>query len=104
MRALPFESHRFDTVALHHVLHFVDDPAAGIKEAARMVAPGGKLLIVDYASHTREDFRARFQHLRLGFDDAAILGWMAASGLQPAVVSRHGGSELTVTLWEGRRA
>jgi len=103
MRALPFAAGSFDTVTLHHVLHFADDPAAGIQEAARMVAPGGKLLIVDYSSHTREDFRTRFQHVRLGFEDSAILGWMAASGLHPAVVSQHGGPELTVSLWQGRR-
>lgn len=104
MRALPFEPHSFDTVTLHHVLHFADDPAATIEESARMLAPGGKLLVVDYAPHLREDFRTRFQHLRLGFDDAAVAGWIAATGLEPTVVSHHSGPELTVTLWQGTRA
>ena len=104
MRALPFEAQSFDTVTLHHVLHFADDPAATIEESARMVAPGGKLLVVDYAPHTREDFRTRFQHLRLGFEDAAVSSWIASAGLVSAVVSHHSGPELTVTLWQGIRA
>ncbi len=103
MRALPFQDQRFDTVTLHHVLHFADDPAAVIAEAGRTVAPGGKLLIADYASHAREELRARYQHLRLGFDDNVVLGWLAAAGLKPRLVSRHPGPELSVTIWEGRR-
>lgn len=103
MRALPFEARRFDTVTLHHVLHFADDPAAVIAEAARTVAPGGKLLIADYAPHAREELRSRYQHLRLGFDDDAVLGWLAAAGLAPRLLSRHPGPELDVTIWEGRR-
>ena len=103
MRALPFDDHRFDTVTLHHVLHFADDPAAVIAEAGRTVASGGKLLIADYAPHAREDLRSRYQHLRLGFDDDAVLGWLGAAGLKPRLLSRHPGPELDVTLWEGRR-
>jgi len=103
MRALPFEAHGFDTVTLHHVLHFADDPAAAIAEAARMVAPGGKLLVVDYAPHLREDFRMRFQHSRLGFDEDVVIGWMAGSGLRAVALSQHRGPELTVTLWQGSR-
>ncbi len=104
MRALPFEPHSFDTVTLHHVLHFADDPASVLAQAARMVAPGGKLLVVDYAPHAREDFRSRFQHVRLGFEDAAVIGWMNSAGLQADVAARHHGPELTVVLWQGRPA
>jgi len=103
MRALPFDDGHFDTVALHHVLHFADDPAAVIAEAARTVAPGGKLLIADYAPHAREELRSRYQHLRLGFEDDAVLGWLGTSGLKPHLLSRHPGPELSVTIWEGRR-
>jgi ArsR family transcriptional regulator len=103
MRALPFPDRSFDTVTLHHVLHFADDPADVISEAARTVAPAGKLLVADYAPHGHEEFRTRYQHVRLGFDDPAVLGWLAAAGLAPRVVSHHPGPELGVTLWEGRR-
>jgi ubiquinone/menaquinone biosynthesis C-methylase UbiE/DNA-binding transcriptional ArsR family regulator len=102
MRALPFEAHSFDTVTLHHVLHFADDPASVVAEAARMVAPGGRLLVVDYAPHAREDFRSRFQHVRLGFEDEAVVGWMAGAGLKGMRLAQHEGPELTVTLWQGK--
>ena len=103
MRSLPFEDAMFDTVTLHHVLHFADDPAAVLAEAGRTVAPGGKLIVADYAPHSREDLRSRYQHLRLGFDDDAVLGWLAAAGLGSRLLSRHPGPELSVTIWEGRR-
>ncbi len=103
MRQLPFNDAAFETVTLHHVLHYADDAAAVIAEAARTLAPGGKLLIADFAPHSQEELRARYQHVRLGFEDAAVLGWLAAAGLSSRVVSHHPGPELGVTLWEGRR-
>lgn len=103
MRTLPFDPGSFDTVTLHHVLHFADDPASVIAEAARVLAPGGKLLVADYAPHQREDLRTRFHHVRLGFEDEAVLGMLMASGLKGTVAARLPGPELSVTLWEGRR-
>ncbi len=95
-----------DTVVLHQVLHFADAPAAVIAEAARVAGPGGRLLVVDFAAHAREEFRTRFAHVRLGFDDAQIAGWMAAAGLD-VVRSRHlcpsDAYPLTVSLWLGQR-
>jgi ArsR family transcriptional regulator len=103
MRLLPFADASFDTVTLHHVLHFADDPAAVVAEAARTVAPGGKLLIADLAPHDREELRERFRHVRLGFDDSTILSALAAAGLLGRRHSHHPGPELSVCLWEGRR-
>jgi ArsR family transcriptional regulator len=103
MRALPFPDAAFDTVTMHHVLHFADNPAAVLAEAARMVAPGGKLIVADYAAHDREELRSRFQHSRLGFDDDVLSGLMAGAGLAPTQLSAHPGPELCVMLWEGRR-
>jgi ArsR family transcriptional regulator len=103
MRALPFEDSSFDTVTLHHVLHYADDPATVIAEAARTVAPGGKLLVADYAAHGHEEFRTRYQHARLGFAGDDVVAWLCAAGLAPRLVSRHPGAELSVELWEGRR-
>lgn len=103
MRALPFESGAFDTVTMHHVLHFADQPADVVAEAARMVAAGGKLVLADYAPHDREELRTRYRHLRLGFEDSQVAGWMQAAGLVPRVVAHHAGPELAVALWEGRR-
>ena len=72
-------------------------------EAARILAPGGRLLIVDFASHDREELRTRDAHARLGFSDEAMLGWMSAAGLDGEAVEHLRGGELTVTLWRGTR-
>jgi ArsR family transcriptional regulator len=103
MRALPFADAAFDTVTMHHVLHFADNPAAVVAEAARVVAPGGKLIVADYAAHDREELRSRFQHNRLGFEEQALAALIADAGLKPAKISAHPGPELCVMLWEGRR-
>lgn len=103
MRLLPFADGSFDTVTMHHVLHFADDPVAVLAEAARMVSPAGKLLIADYAAHGREELRERFQHVRLGFEDEVLIEALSAAGLVGRRVSLHPGPELSVCLWEGRR-
>lgn len=103
MRALPFADAAFDTVTMHHVLHFADNPAAVLAEAARVVAPGGRLIVADYAAHQREELRSRFQHSRLGFETEALSALMAEVGLKPSLLSAHPGPELSVMLWEGRR-
>lgn len=103
MYALPVEDGGADTVILHQVLHFAHEPSLAIAEAARVVAPGGRLLIVDFAPHDREELRERHAHTRLGFDDTQICGWLSDGGLTGRVVARLTGGALTVTLWLGER-
>lgn len=103
MRNLPFADASFDTVTLSQVLHFVDDPAGVVLEAARVLAPGGKLLIAEFAPHGHEELRERFHHARLGFEENVTLGWLESAGLCPRVVSRHPGSRLQVYVTEGRK-
>lgn len=103
MYALPLPDGSADCVLLHQVLHFAHAPAEAIAEAARVLGPDGRLLIVDFAPHEREELRERAQHVRLGFADEAVLGWMEAAGLQGAVVKHLAGGELTVTLWLGAK-
>ncbi len=69
-----------------------------------MLAPGGTLLIVDFAAHEREELRDRDAHIRLGFEDEVMAGWFAAAGLQVNDVQHLEGGELTVTLWRGIKA
>ena len=67
MYALPGTDGSVDTVVLHQVLHFADDPAAVIAEAARVLAPGGRLLVIDFMPHEREESaRTSQRHVRLG--------------------------------------
>ena len=101
--ALPLTDSAADVAILHHVLHFAEDPAAAIAEAARVLGPGGRLLIADFAAHDREELRVRDAHVRLGFDDAQIAAWFAAAGLKVARQETLEGGELTVKLWLGRR-
>ncbi len=108
MFALPHAQASVDTVILHQVLHFADAPADAIAEAARVLAPGGRLLVADFAPHDREELRARHAHARLGFEAGQVSGWMAGAGLDARVAAVLAAPEtvehpLTVTLWLGER-
>lgn len=101
--ALPLADAQADAAILHHVLHFAQQPGAAIGEAARVLSPGGRLLIADFAPHEREELRQRDAHTRLGFSDEQVLGWFEAHGLAPVKVETLEGGELTVKLWLGRK-
>jgi len=103
MYALPLGPASADTVILHQVLHYAQAPAYAIAEAARLLAPLGRLLIVDFALHDREELREREGHARLGFDDEQMTGWFTAAGLAPELVDELAGGELTVKLWLARQ-
>lgn len=103
MYALPVDDGAADTVILHQVLHFAHEPAQAVAEAARVLAPGGRLLIVDFAPHDREELRAQHAHTRLGFEDAQVCAWLSSAGLAARVVDRLTDGPLTVTLWIGER-
>lgn len=101
---LPAES--ADLVIVHQVLHYLNDPVAAVSEAARLVAPGGRLLIVDFAPHNFEQLREEHQHRRLGFSDEEIAGWLEQGGLNAAapIILPPDREGLTVHIWTGIRA
>lgn len=101
MYALPLADGSADNVVIHQVLHYAHSPASAIVEAARVLRPGGTLLVVDFAAHEREELRLRDAHIRLGFEDEAMAGWFNAAGLALDHVEHLKGGELTVTLWRG---
>jgi ubiquinone/menaquinone biosynthesis C-methylase UbiE len=103
MNALDLPSACADTVILHQVLHYSHRPAAVIAEAARLLKPSGKLLIVDVAPHEQETLRREHAHARLGFTDAEVIAFMKAATLDGKVIEHLSGGALTVTIWTGQR-
>ncbi len=103
--ALPKDS--FDAVIIHQVLHFLDDGGRAIHEAARVLRPGGRLLVVDFAPHDLEFLREEHAHRKLGFAPESVTQWMKAAGLD-VVLHRNLAPEpasdgkIAVSLWLGR--
>jgi ubiquinone/menaquinone biosynthesis C-methylase UbiE/DNA-binding transcriptional ArsR family regulator len=107
--ALPADS--FDAVVIHQVLHFLDDGARAIQGAARVLRPGGRLLVVDFAPHDLEFLRDEHAHRRLGFAGETVTQWMTAAGLdllshsnlapEPSTEGTTDG-KIAVSLWLGR--
>lgn len=94
-----------DLVLVHQVLHYLADPAAAVAEAARLVMPGGRLLIVDFAPHQLEYLRDEHQHRRLGFADAEMRRWLSGAGLTPSapIALPPDTDGLTVSIWTAER-
>ncbi len=107
IHAPPVEQGGFDLVVIHQVLHYLDDPARALREAARLVAPGGRLLIVDFAPHNLEFLRESQAHRRLGFAHEQIADWLDEAGLDCALtrdLAPPAGAKdaLTVSIWLGQ--
>ena len=103
MYALPLDDAAADVVILHQVLHFAQAPAHAIAEAARVLSPGGRLLIIDFAPHEREELRESDAHARLGFAEPAMSAWLEGAGLKSERNQHLAGGELTVSLWLARK-
>lgn len=100
---LPFAAGSFDTVLFHQVLHYAFAPEAVLAEAARVTCAGGRVAIVDFAAHDREELRHAHAHARLGFSDAQIAALLSDAGFTPDGERALAGHELIVKLWTGVR-
>lgn len=99
MYGLSTDAERFDLVTIHHVLHYADQPGLAIAEAARVLAPDGRLVVVDFAHHDLESLRSEHAHRRLGFDDEEVAGWCREAQLDPQAPVSLPGNPLTVKIW-----
>ncbi len=101
--ALPFAAAAFDTVLFHQVLHYAQDPAAVLAEAARVTRPGGRIAVADFAAHDREELRTRHAHARLGFSDEQMLAFLSQAGFVADPPLALPGGTLTVKIWTATR-
>ena len=106
---LAVDNASMDVVTIHHVLHFLDDPAAVVKDAVRTLKPGGRILIVDFLPHQVEALRDAHAHRRLGFTNEEVNSWLASAGAQ-TMANHHlttnpeaeQAERLVVGLWVGQ--
>jgi ubiquinone/menaquinone biosynthesis C-methylase UbiE len=102
MYRLPLPDASFDTVVLQMVLHHAEDPAGVVTEAARVLAPSGRLLLIDLAAHRRTDLTGKLAHRWPGFADADIDQMFTAAGLERAEPATIAGT-LPMRIWPATR-
>lgn len=102
--SLPFDADTFDIILIHQVLHYVDDIKGAVIEAARVLRPGGTLLIADFAPHAAEELRTAHQHRRLGFADQDIEIELRAASLDLDQITHLAGDPLTVSIWAASKS
>ena len=100
MYRLPMADGTFDTAILQMVLHYAEDPAAALTEAARVLRPDGQVLVVDLVQHDRTELTERLAHRWPGFDDPTMATLMRQAGLVPGTPVTVPGA-LPVRLWPG---
>lgn len=99
----PYPDHCANVVIIHQVLHFLDDPGRALGEAARVLKPGGRLVVVDFAPHTLEHLRSEHAHRRLGVSEADFQRWAEKAGLSVRATKTFrapgGDKGIAVTVW-----
>jgi ubiquinone/menaquinone biosynthesis C-methylase UbiE len=82
MHALPFEADSFDLVVLMHALTYAAKPAHAVAEAARVLKPGGRLLLSSLARHEHRAVVEAYGHANLGFSAKELKRFVEKAGLK----------------------
>jgi ArsR family transcriptional regulator len=103
---LPLRDGSVDVAILSQALHHAGDPAQALAEAARIVAPGGRVLVLDLREHDQEWVHDRLGDRWMGFSDTKLTGLLKGAGLTDiklTVGARRAGDPFTVLIGCGTR-
>jgi len=106
LEKLPMKDGSVDVAMLSQALHHAHDPARAVAEAARVTAPGGRVLLLDLRAHQEEWVRSKLGDRRLGFDDEELRRMLEAAGLtnvRVGVGARKAGDPFTVLIASGAK-
>lgn len=106
LHALPLGPGKKDLVVASQSLHHVEDPAAVLREAARILKPGGRIVVLELMPHAESWVRERLGHVHLGFEPDALTASLGAAGFKHVEFtpySRDGGSPFRAFLLTGVR-
>jgi ubiquinone/menaquinone biosynthesis C-methylase UbiE/DNA-binding transcriptional ArsR family regulator len=82
LETLPIETATLDGATLVLVLHHLPQPAAALREAARVLKPCGRVMIVDMLPHDREEYKQQMGHIWLGFSEERITADLREAGFE----------------------
>lgn len=82
LEALPLRAGELDAALIFLVLHYVADPGRALAEAARVLRPRGRLLVVELAPHAAPELRDRLGHVWQGFERDRLAAWLGESGFE----------------------
>lgn len=80
LESLPLEPGEVDAAVMSLVLHYIAEPPKALGEAARVLRPGGRLLVIDMMPHDREEYRQQMGHVWQGFSPDQMAGWLSDAG------------------------